>query len=165
MGPTCSIIYENEPAEDNILLHPPRKKSIHIFKLAEISVSILQGLFITLGCLLMYQWGVKHQMGEDATRTLVFTTLILSNIFLTLENRSFRFSIVHTLFYPNRLLVIIIGITVLLSASILLIEPIQQFFNLDSISLSNLAFCLLTALLSVLWLEIPKWIQRSKKSA
>jgi Ca2+-transporting ATPase len=164
MGPTCSIIYENEPAEANILLHPPRKKSMHIFNLSEISVSILQGLVITMGCLLMYQWGVKHQMGEDATRTLVFTTLILSNIFLTLENRSFRFSIVHTLFYQNRLLLIIIGITAILSAIILLVAPIRQFFKLDSISLSNLALCLLTALLSVIWLEVPKWIQRSKKT-
>jgi Ca2+-transporting ATPase len=164
MGPTCSIIYENEPAEANILLHPPRKKTMHIFNFSEISVSILQGLVITMGCLLMYQWGVKHQMGEDATRTLVFTTLILSNIFLTLENRSFRFSIVHTLFYPNRLLLIIIGITAIFSAIILLVAPIRQFFKLDSISVSNLALCLLTALLSVIWLEIPKWIQRSKKT-
>jgi len=164
MGPTCSIIYENEPAEANILLHPPRKKSMHIFNLSEISVSILQGLVITLGCLLMYQWGVKLQLGEDATRTLVFTTLILSNIFLTLENRSFRFSIVRTLFYPNRLLLIIIGITAILSAIILLVAPIQQFFKLDGISVSNLALCLLTALLSVWWLEVPKWIQRSKKT-
>jgi Ca2+-transporting ATPase len=165
MGPTCSIIYENEPAEANILLHPPRKKSMHIFNLSEISVSILQGLVITLGCLLMYQWGVKQQMTEAATRTLVFTTLILSNIFLTLENRSFRFSIVHTLFYPNRLLGIIIGITTLFSAIILLVAPIRQFFKLDGISVSNLALCLLTALLSVIWLEIPKWFQRSKKTA
>jgi Ca2+-transporting ATPase len=164
MGPTCSIIYENEPAEANILLHPPRKKSMHIFNLSEISVSILQGLVITMGCLLMYQWGVKHQMGEDATRTLVFTTLILSNIFLTLENRSFRFSIIHTLFFTNRLLVIIIGITTLLSAIILLVSPIRQFFKLDSISACNLALCLLTALLSVIWLEVPKWIQRSQKT-
>jgi Ca2+-transporting ATPase len=165
MGPTCSIIYENEPAEVNILLHPPRKKSMHIFNFSEISVSILQGLVITMGCLLMYQWGVKHQMAEAATRTLVFTTLIISNIFLTLENRSFRFSIVHTLFFTNRLLVIIIGITTLLSATILLVAPIRQIFKLDSISVSNLALCLLTALLSVIWLEIPKWIQRSKKTA
>jgi Ca2+-transporting ATPase len=165
MGPTCSIIFENEPAEANILLHPPRKKSMHIFNLSEISVSILQGLVITLGCLLMYQWGVKQQMTEAATRTLVFTTLILSNIFLTLENRSFRFSIVHTLFYPNQLLGIIIGITALFSAIILLVAPIRQFFKLDGISVSNLALCLLTALLSVIWLEIPKWFQRSKKTA
>jgi Ca2+-transporting ATPase len=164
MGPTCSIIYENEPAEANILLHPPRRKSMHIFNLSEIFVSILQGLVITIGCLLMYQWGVKHQMGEAATRTLVFTTLILSNIFLTLENRSFRFSIVRTLFYQNRLLLIIIGITAILSAIILLVTPIQQFFKLDSISISNLALCLLTAFLSVIWLEVPKWIQRSKKN-
>ncbi len=164
MGPTCSIIYENEPAEANILLHPPRKKSMHIFNLSEISVSIMQGLVITMGCLLMYQWGVKHQMSEASTRTLVFITLILSNIFLTLENRSFRFSIVHTLFYPNRLLLIIIGITAILSVIILLVAPIRQFFKLDSISLSNLALCLLTALLSVIWLEVPKWIQRSKKT-
>jgi P-type Ca2+ transporter type 2C len=164
MGPTCSIIYENEPAEANILLHPPRKKSMHIFNLSEISVSILQGLVITMGCLLMYQWGVKHQMSEAATRTLVFTTLILSNIFLTLENRSFRLSIVHTLFYPNRLLLIIIGITAILTAIILLVAPIRQFFKLDSISVNNLALCLLTALLSVIWLEVPKWIQRSKKT-
>ena len=137
---------------------------MHIFNLSEISVSILQGLVITMGCLLMYQWGVKQQMSEAATRTLVFITLILSNIFLTVENRSFRFSIVHTLFYPNRLLVVIIGITTFLSAIILLVVPIRQFFKLDSVSVSNLALCLITALLSVIWLEIPKWIQRSKKT-
>lgn len=164
MGPTCSIIYENEPAESSILLHPPRKKTLHIFKFSELSISVLQGIFITAGCLWMYQWGVQQQATEATTRTLVFITLIASNIFLTLENRSFHFSIFHTLFYRNRLLLIIISITVGLTAIILFIPAIREFFQLSEITGQSIVMCICTALLSVVWMEIPKWISRNKKA-
>ncbi len=162
MGPTCSIIYENEPAEPSILLRPPRKKTTQIFNFSELSTSILQGIIIAIGCLWMYQWGIQQQLTESATRTLVFITLIASNIFLTLENRSFHFSLLHTIFYKNQLLIIIISITAGLCALILLTPPIRQFFQLAVVSPKAFGLCLLTALLSVVWMEIPKWIARKK---
>ena len=163
MGPTCSIIYENEPAEPNIMLHPPRKKSYHIFTFAEIGVSILQGLIITIGCIVIYKWSVYQGWTEQVTRTLVFTTLISSNVLLTLENRSFSYSIFHTLFYANRLLIMIVGATIAITAFILFVPIISNFFALDAITPYQLCICLVTASASILWMEIPKWIHRITK--
>src|SRR5690606_4186834 len=71
MGPTCSIIYENEPLEKNLMLQKPRPFSTTFFNWQELSVSIAQGLAITIGILLIYQYSF-HQFGnEEVTRTMV----------------------------------------------------------------------------------------------
>src|SRR5690606_27219445 len=44
MGPTCSIIYENEPMEKNTLSEPPRPLSRTFFSWRELATSVLQGL-------------------------------------------------------------------------------------------------------------------------
>lgn len=97
MGPTCSIIYENEPMEFNLMLQKPRPLTNTFFNLKEITISIVQGLIITLGLLFIYQYCVQENCSEGATRTVVFLTLIASNIFLTLANRSFYYSIFTTI--------------------------------------------------------------------
>ncbi len=97
MGPTCSIIYENEPMERNLMLLKPRPFTTTFFNLKEITISIIQGLMITFGLLFVYQYCVATNCIESVTRTTVFLTLITSNIFLTLVNRSFYYSIFTTL--------------------------------------------------------------------
>jgi Ca2+-transporting ATPase len=162
MGPTCSIIYENEPAEANILQRPPRKSSTSIFNWSELWISVLQGLIITSGCLVMYQWGLSHRMNEREVRTLVFTTLIAANLFLTFENRSFHSSLFQTFRYPNKLLSLIIGITLILGIIILFVPVVRDFFDLAPIQFIPLLYCLIIALLSVIWIEILKWLKRRK---
>ncbi|WP_432714308.1 cation-translocating P-type ATPase, partial [Pedobacter sp.] len=87
MGPTCSIIYENEPIEKNTMLQKPRPFSSTFFHRKELSTSIIQGIVITAGALITYQYAVYLDVGEKTTRTMVFTVLIVANIFLTLINR------------------------------------------------------------------------------
>jgi Ca2+-transporting ATPase len=58
MGPTCSIIYENEPAEKNTMLQKPRPFTTTFFNWNELVTSIIQGLMITAGVLLVYQYAV-----------------------------------------------------------------------------------------------------------
>ena len=125
MGPTCSIIYENEPMERNLMELKPRPLSNTFFKFKEIVLSIIQGLAITLGLLFVYQNSVINGESEDTTRTLVFLTLISSNIFLTLANRSFYYSVFTTLKYKNSLVTFIIGATIL-ATSLLLFIPTQR---------------------------------------
>jgi Ca2+-transporting ATPase len=130
MGPTCSIVYENEPMEKNTMQQPPRLMTETFLNARELSTSILQGLMISVGILLMYQLTVRQGGSEELTRTFVFTTLILANIFLTIVNRSFYFSFITTLSYKNNLLVSIIAVTLILLATILYIPPVTQFFHL-----------------------------------
>src|SRR5690625_3657120 len=55
MGPTCSIVYENEPMEKNTMLQRPRVITDTFLNWRELSISIVQGLVITLGLLFIYQ--------------------------------------------------------------------------------------------------------------
>ena len=97
MGPTCSIIYENEPMESNLMLLKPRPFTTTFFNFKEILMSIIQGLVITAGLLFVYQYCVRTGCTEAVTRTTIFLTIISANVFLTLANRSCYFSIFTTI--------------------------------------------------------------------
>ena len=160
MGPTCSIIYENEPMESNLMLQKPRLMTTTFFNLKEITISILQGLVITLGLLFVYQYCLSENCTESVTRTVVFLTLIASNIFLTLANRSFYYSLFTTLQYKNNLVLIIIGITVLITSLLLFVPLFSHFFMFDSVSASQIGLGILVGFVSVVWVELYKYFKR-----
>ncbi|CAM4276202.1 cation-translocating P-type ATPase [Zobellia nedashkovskayae] len=162
MGPTCSIIYENEPMEKNTMNKKPRPFTTTFFKFNELWTSIIQGLAITLASLSVYQYAVGQGFVEDTTRTMVFMVLIVANIFLTLVNRSFYFSLFTTLKYKNNLVGLIIGTTVALAALLLFIPPLTDFFEFNTLSVNQLLVSLFAGSISVLWYEVVKWGQRIK---
>lgn len=163
MGPTCSIIYENDPMESNVMQLPPRPLQVTFFNWKELSVSIIQGLAITVGALLTYQYAVKFGKDENSTRTMVFLVLISANIFLTLVNRSFYFSIFTTARYANRLIPMIILITIALVAAMLWIPALNRFFRFSALDYRDLALSIIIGMGSVIWFELVKWFKRLKK--
>ena len=160
MGPTCSIIYENEPMESNLMLEKPRPLTNTFFNFKEITISIIQGLAITLGLLLMYQYCVQNNFSETYTRTSIFLTLIASNIFLTLENRSFYYSIFTTIRYKNNLVLLIIGITIAVTSLLLFVPVFSKFFLFEIVDYTQMGFSILIAFISVMWIEIYKIFKR-----
>ena len=162
MGPTCSIIYENEPMERNLMLLKPRPFTNTFFNLKEITISIIQGLMITIGLLFVYQYCVATNCIESVTRTTIFLTLISSNIFLTLVNRSFYYSIFTTLGNKNNLVLMIISLTVFITALLLFVPVFSHFFQFEKVSGSQIGLSILVGFVSVLWIEIYKWFKRRK---
>nr|WP_315256529.1 cation-translocating P-type ATPase [uncultured Flavobacterium sp.] len=160
MGPTCSIIYENEPMEPNLMKQKPRPFTNTFFNLKEITISIVQGLVITLGLLFVYQYSIKNEFSEPLTRTMIFLTLISANIFLTLANRSFYYSIFTTLKYKNNLVPLIIGLTLLITASLLIVPIFRTFFLFETITFSQIGLSTLIGFVSVFWIEIFKLFRR-----
>ncbi|SKC83614.1 cation-translocating P-type ATPase [Ohtaekwangia koreensis] len=160
MGPTCSIIYENEPLEKNAMQQKPRPITNTFFSLQELSISIIQGLVITIGILLIYQYAVQHHYNEATTRTMTFVTLIVSNVFLTLVNRSFYYSIFSTIRYKNNLILIVIAITIILTASLLYIPALMRLFKFETLAIFQLSISLLMGFTSVIWFEGLKAIKR-----
>lgn len=160
MGPTCSIIYENEPMESNLMLEKPRPLTNTFFNFKEITISIIQGLVITLGLLFMYQYCIQEGFSETYTRTSIFLTLIASNIFLTLENRSFYYSIFTTIRYKNNLVLLIIGITIAVTSLLLFVPVFSKFFLFEIVDYTQIGFSILIAFVSVMWIEIYKIFKR-----
>jgi Ca2+-transporting ATPase len=160
MGPTCSIIYENEPMEKNTMDQKPRIFTSTFFTWKELANSIFQGLMIALGSITAYQYAVASNLCEATTRTMVFTVLVSSNIFLTLVNRSFFYSILTTLKYKNNLVVLIITITIALSGILIYVRPLSVFFQFEPLSLSQLAVSIGLGFIFVIWFEALKWRNR-----
>lgn len=160
MGPTCSIVYENEPMDSEAMRKPPRPFSNTFFQWSELVVSIVQGLVITAGVLSVYILAVRAGWGADAVRTLVFVSLIMANIALTLVNRSFYDSIWTSLRYKNPLLPAILGVTLLLTALLLFVPPFARFFELGVVSLSWLGIAAGIGMASAFWFELVKWRHR-----
>jgi Ca2+-transporting ATPase len=160
MGPTCSIIYENEPMEKNTMIQKPRPFTSTFFNWKELTTSIIQGLMITAGNLVAYQYAIHKGYDEQTTRSMVFTVLITSNIILTLVNRSFYYSILTTLKYKNNLVLLIISITILITVLLMYVKPLASFFELESLNLSQLGISTLIGFVFVIWFEIVKWRNR-----
>lgn len=161
MGPTCSIFFENEPMESGVMGQKPRDPSASLFSWRELSGSILQGLIIAGGVLGVYFWAMAAGYSEASTRTLAFITLIISNIFLTLANRSFRESIFTTIRYPNGLLPLMLGISVLLLAALQFVPPVRATFHLSQLSPQLWLACASVAFVAVFWFEGYKLMRKT----
>jgi Ca2+-transporting ATPase len=165
MGPTCSIIYENEPIEPNTMARPPRDSKLSFFSFRELSISILQGCIITIACLSLGYYYIHHDYSEAMVRTIVYMTLIFSNLFLTLENRSFMYSIFTTIQYKNRLIPMILALSLIIPVLCLFVTPIRQIFEFEIPSLLVMFNCFAAAFIGVMWIEIYKYIRRLGSTA
>jgi P-type Ca2+ transporter type 2C len=160
MGPTCSLIYENEPMEPGTMQQPPRKMGATFLSFRQLLLSIIQGLMITAACLGAGYYFTTAGHTDTTIRTVIFITLLFSNIFLTLVNRSFYFSLFTTMGNKNRLIPVIIAITLIFMAVLLYLPFAQQLFRLGPLPLESVGLCALFAAAGVLWLELYKLVKR-----
>jgi Ca2+-transporting ATPase len=160
MGPTCSIVFENEPIEAGSMQKLPRKLSSRFFSFKELSLSILQGVIITMVCLSLGYYFMKQNTTEAHVRTIIYTTLIFSNLFLTLVNRSFYYSVLTTIQYKNKLIPIILLSSIIVLFLSLYVPAIQNIFGFETLKISNLLLCLIVAFFGVIWIEFYKLVKR-----
>jgi Ca2+-transporting ATPase len=165
MGPTCSLVYENEPLEKNGMMMPPRKITETFLGWRELLISIVQGLVISAATLGLYQYAVLSGYDENLTRAMVFTSLVVANIVLTLVNRSFYYSIFTAMGYKNYLLLGIVAVTACLLICLLYIPVFRNFFGFASLSLYQFGISLMTGAGSVIWFEFYKMAIRRRQGA
>jgi len=94
-------------------------------------------------------------------RTIVFTTLIMSNILLTFTNRSFNETFLKTIRYKNNLVLPVLIISLGFLVAIHSVSIIRELFGMSVLSVQQIAICLATALISVGWFELYKMGLRS----
>jgi Ca2+-transporting ATPase len=162
MGPTCSIFYEREPAKRDIMLSTPRMRNEVLLDRNEIGISLLQGIIIACGILSLYYFFMQTSSIEN-TRTVVFTTLVCSNVFLTFTNRSFTETILKTSRYKNNLVLPVLVLSILFLLATLTVPSIQALFGFITIPVLSLMICVVTAFVSVFWFELYKLILDTRR--
>ncbi|MEO8404362.1 MAG: cation transporting ATPase C-terminal domain-containing protein, partial [Chitinophagaceae bacterium] len=156
MGPTCSIFFEKEPIEKSNIPEGPRSGKTGLFTSDELTISIVQGLIVTAGSMGLYFIFMKKGYSLPETRMMVFTFLILSNVFLTFSSRSFTRNIFHTIRYKNIFAPIILGVTIVLILLLQLVPFVQQLFQVAPVTAAHFWLCVAVSFVSVMWFELYK---------
>jgi len=160
IDPACSIIFEAEKEEKNVMSRPPKKIDEPFFGAKKILLSCTQGIGILVICLLVYFIGIKMGYTEKAVRTFTFITLIISNVAVILSNRSWTSGIFKILITPNKAVKWIVGGAVLFLILILNIPFLLDLFQFEKIGLLETVICAFAGLFSITWFELYKLFKR-----
>jgi Ca2+-transporting ATPase len=156
IDPACSIIFEAEKEEMNIMSRPPKNFDEPFFGGKKILLSCIQGIGILVICLLIYFIGLKMGYTEKAVRTFTFVTLIVSNISVILSNRSWTSNIFKILLTPNKTVKWVVGGAILFLILILNIPFFLDLFQFEKIGIIETLICVVAGLFSITWFELYK---------
>jgi Ca2+-transporting ATPase len=162
IDPACSIAFEAERAEPNVMRRPPRNRKEPLFSGRTISLSLLQGVAVLLVTLLLYWWTLSQGRGEMEARGLAFITLVLANLGLILSNRFWSMNIISALRFGNKALYMIIASTLVVLGLVLYIPLLRDLFHFAPLHLNDLAISLGAGVVCVVWFEIVKLLSRRK---
>jgi P-type Ca2+ transporter type 2C len=153
IDPACSMIFEAENAEPNVMRRPPRKPNEPLFSARSVTLSILQGLGVLVMLLAVYCIAQWRGITENECRALTFTTLVIANLGLILTNRSWSRTIVAMLREPNTALWMVLCGAVGFLGLVLYLPFLQNMFHFGGLGLLDLLICLVVGVLSILWFE------------
>ncbi len=155
IDPACSMVFENEPAQDDIMRRPPRDVSTPLFGGMTLVMALLQGLGMLAVVLGATWWGAGH-LAEGSTRAFAFATLVAGNLALILANRAGTGSLWHSLRVPNRTLWLVCGAALLLLGLALYLPWLSNLFKFDWLPMPYLAAAMGLGLLVALVLDLVK---------
>ena len=159
IDPACSIIFEAEKEEKNLMSRPPKGINEPFFGAKKIIFSCLQGVGILLITLAVYFIGLHYGFEDKEVRAMAFTTLIVSNIAVILTNRSWTDNIFKIIATPNRAVLWVVGGAILFLSLILNIPFFLNLFQFQKITWINIIICSTAGVTTIIWFEIYKLIK------
>jgi Ca2+-transporting ATPase len=162
IDPACSIAFEAEPEEPNVMTRPPRNRKEPLFSGRTILLSLLQGTAVLLVTLAIYGFTLNQGRGELEARSLAFVTLVIANLGLILSNRFWSKNIISSLRYKNKALFIIIGATLAILTLVIYVPFMRELFRFGTLHPNDLALCFGAGVVCILWFEVVKLFNRIK---
>jgi P-type Ca2+ transporter type 2C len=162
IDPVCSLVFEAEGEENDVMQRPPRDPEQPLFSAALIGWGLLQGLlaFALVGG--VYAIGKHAAMPENELRALAFFALVLSIVGLILVNRSFSASLWAALRRPSPVLLIVLAVVVITLSLSLLWPAARELFKFGPLHPDDLALTVGAAPAVLLALEAIKPLWRAR---
>ncbi|NTW22578.1 cation-translocating P-type ATPase [Candidatus Falkowbacteria bacterium] len=153
IDPACSIAFENEPAEENAMLRPPRHPDKKTLTKRLIRIAVFQGISMLLFLVLVFKLAGYTGKTVDQTRAMVFTALIFANISLILANRSWSRSIISSFRVKNQAAWLVLGGSLIVLAITIFVPQVSKLFHFGLPGWFDLLLAAVLGGSSVLWFE------------
>jgi P-type Ca2+ transporter type 2C len=162
IDPVCSLVFEAEREEDDVMRRPPRGPDEPLFSGPLIGWGLLQGSFAFVLVAVIFVVAFRRGMPEEEVRALAFFSLVLTIVSLIFVNRSFSASLVTALRRPNpALAVVLLAVATMLSVTLL--WPFARgLFRFGPLHLDDLTLTLGAGVLVLVLLELLKPLWRAQ---
>ena len=158
IDPACSVVFEAEAAEADVMRRPPRDRKERLFGWRTLSFSLAQGVAVLLAVLVLYAAALYFGYGDEEARALSFSALIVANVGLIFVNRSWTENAVSRMRIPNKALWLVTGGALAFLACSLYVPALRRVFRFAYLHPPDVALCVLVGIASVLWVEVAKAI-------
>jgi len=158
IDPTCSIVFEAEAEESDLMQRKPREPEAALFGGWTLGLSLLQGLVILGAVMAVYVLSLRQQLPVDEARALSFVTLVVANIGLIFTNRSWSRSILKSLLVPNRALWWVVGSALSILFLAATVPYLTTLFHFGPLHLSDIYIATGIVAASVGVIELMKWM-------
>lgn len=153
IDPACSIVFEAEPEEADVMQRPPRAPNSLLFGRDIFGLGLLQGVCVLLVVLSVYWAALQGWREPEDAVALGFATLIVANLGLIFVNRSWTRTVWSTLSTPNWALWGVIGGAVAFLGLTLYVPFLQKLFHFSQLHTDDLLLCFVAGVVSIVWFE------------
>jgi Ca2+-transporting ATPase len=152
IDPACSVVFEAQKDEKNIMQRPPRNLKDKLFDRKSLIRSLFQGLSVLFFVLIVFVLALYLGKSENEARTITFAMLVFANLTLIISNLSLEGSILKTFNSQNRALwMVVVG--ALLSLFMVIYVPVfRDLFHFSILHLDDLITILIGGIVSAAWI-------------
>ena len=161
IDPVCSLVFEAETEEDDVMSWRPRDPTEPLFSSAMLVWSLLQGALAFGLVAAIFIIALDRGMPVDEVRALTFFALVTAIVALILVNRSASASLLKAVRRPNRALAIILPLVALMLAATLLIPFVSNLFRFGPLHADDLLITLGAGVVVLVVLELIKPLWRA----
>ncbi|WP_394897589.1 cation-translocating P-type ATPase [Clostridium butyricum] len=157
IDPTCSIVFEGEPAEANIMENPPRPPQEPLLTRNLTIKVVLQGVVMFLAAFMPFHYMIDLGISSEYARSFSLITFIVANVTLVLVNRSNTELLYHLIKEKgSRVRLIVNSMALIMVFAIVYIPILNGFFRTEKIGIYPLIFAIVLGFISTGWWEIVK---------
>ncbi len=157
IDPSCSIAFEFEKEEKNIMSRKPRSINEVFFGTRKLFLSSLQGFLLLGMTIVIYFISVKDGHSEGEVRAIAFSALIIGNLMLILSNLSKTRGILNVLSEKNIALYVVLASTIIMLGIIISVPFFREIFSFDFPGFSLFLPAFVGSVIVLILIEIPKY--------
>jgi Ca2+-transporting ATPase len=161
IDPVCSLVFEAQPAEADIMRRPPRPPTEALFKAELIGWSVVQGIIALVVPASIYLVAIRNGMTNDEVRALAFLSLVTSIVALIFVNRSFSGSIILAFRRPGATLIVVLALIAAILTSTMWWNFARDLFRFGPIHGHDVAVIFASGVIVLALLEALKPVWRA----
>lgn len=145
IDPSCTLVFESEPEDEDTMRHPPRQVMQPLFSRAIVIESLAIGSLLALAAVTIHGGMLNAGADSSQARAATYLTIILANIGMILSLSGCKIVRQAIRQRGKNALSIVIAVAIIALAAIYSMPALRQLFKIAPLSLAEISISLLAA--------------------